>query len=439
MTPSARLSATLEILDQIETTPRPADALTSAYFRARRYIGSKDRGAISALLYAVLRHQARLDWWLEKSKITPSPRGRFLSYLRLVEKMTVKEIVGLCDGKKFAPAMTTLAEEKYIEKLKGHTLIHPSMPEAVLGECPAWAIEGLKARFGKKMADELQALLEPAPLDLRANTMKITRDDALAELKKLGLKAEKTPYSPFGIRVKERPSLGEIALLKQGAIEIQDEGSQLVALALAPKPGERVVDFCAGAGGKTLAISMLMKNKGHIIACDVLENRLKRSTERFRRAGFHNIETKPLKSERDPWVKHHKEKYDRVLVDAPCSGTGTWRRNPDSRWRGLGPGLEALLPLQASILDSACRLVRPGGRLVYATCSLLPEENEKQIERFLDNHPDFKLVPIQQASPDLADLPKMGDTLSLSPAAHGTDGFFAAVMERTARNEGEKT
>jgi len=430
MTPSARLAAILEILDLIETTPRPADAITSGYFRSRRFIGSKDRGAVSTAVYDILRHHARLNWWLEKYRAPVTPRGRFLTYMRLVEKKTPSEMQGLCDGHQYAPARLELEERKYLERLQGHTIDHPSMPDAVAGECPDWAAESLKARFGKKFADELKALLHPAPLDLRINPLKITREAALTALKKLDLKVELAPYSPFGLRVHERPALNRIDLLKKGAIEIQDEGSQLVALLVDPKAGERVVDFCAGAGGKTLALSAQMENKGRIVACDVLENRLKRSGERFRRAGLHNIEIKPLSSERDPWVKRHKLSYDRVLVDAPCSGTGTWRRNPDSRWRSLGPGLETLLPLQASILESASRLVKEGGRLVYATCSLLPDENEKQIERFIDNHPEFVVVPVQECGADIPNLPRTGDFLSLSPAAHNTDGFFAAVMER---------
>jgi len=433
MIPSARLAAVLEILEQIEATLRPADALVSGYFRARRYIGSKDRAAISTMFYDVLRSQARLSWWVEKNKAPQTPRFRFLTYLRLVDKMTPNEIDGLFDGHQFSPSPLIDDEKKYLASLKGHTFTHPSMSQAVLGECPDWAAPGLEARFGKNLPAELEALLEPAPLDLRINPLKITRQAAFKQLQKIGLKVTITPLSPFGLRVMERPSLSTIALLKEGAIEIQDEGSQLVAFALAPKPGERIVDFCAGAGGKTLAISALMNNKGHIVACDVLEKRLKRSGERFRRASLSNIEIKPLSSERDPWVKHHKEKFDRVLVDAPCSGTGTWRRNPDSRWRHLGPGLETLVPLQASILDSACRLVRPLGRLVYATCSLLPEENERQIERFLDNHPDFTLVPIKEAAEELAALPVSGPYLALSPAKHNTDGFFAAVMQRQAK------
>ena len=429
MTPSARLQAALELLTTIEATPRPADALVSAYFRARRYIGSKDRGAVSRLTYDVLRHHARLNWWLAKNKIEITPRARFLTYLRLVDGKGFGGFEELFSGKKFAPEVLSETERSFLQQLEGHTLLHPSMPDVVVGECPDWAKGSLRKRFGKSLVRELTALLEQAPLDLRVNPLKTTREAALAQLEKYGLKVEACPYSPLGMRVQERPSLSEISLLKDGSIEIQDEGSQLVALLVDAKPGQRVVDFCAGAGGKTLAVAAQMKNKGRIIACDVLANRLKRSTERFRRAGLHNIEVKPLTSERDPWVKRHKGDFDRVLVDAPCSGTGTWRRNPDSRWRSLGPGIETLLPLQASILESAARLVKPGGRLVYATCSLLPEENEQQIEKFIATHPDFRVVPVQEIG-TIPSLPKTGDYLSLTPAQHNTDGFFAAVMER---------
>jgi 16S rRNA (cytosine967-C5)-methyltransferase len=219
-------------------------------------------------------------------------------------------------------------------------------------------------------------------------------------------------------------------MLKNGSVEIQDEGSQLVALMVDAKPGQRVVDFCAGAGGKTLAIAAQMQNKGRIIACDVLASRLKRGTERFRRAGLHNIAIRPLKDERDPWVKKHKDSFDRVLVDVPCTGTGTWRRNPDQRWRSLGPGLEKLLPLQAGILDSAARLVKPGGRLIYATCSLLPEENENQIEKFLATHAEFRVIPYRDIYKEKLSSAHT-DYLSLTPAQHGTDGFFAVAMERS--------
>ncbi|TPO17357.1 RsmB/NOP family class I SAM-dependent RNA methyltransferase, partial [Mesorhizobium sp. CU2] len=196
------------------------------------------------------------------------------------------------------------------------------------------------------------------------------------------------------------------------------------------RPGERVVDFCAGAGGKTLAIATQMNNKGHVVACDVMEGRLKRGAERFRRAGLHNIETRLLASETDRWIKRHKGGFDRVLVDAPCSGTGTWRRNPDARWRAPEEkGLDNLVSLQARILASAARLVKPGGRLVYATCSLMSEENEDQVAAFLAAHPAFRAVPLREAAPQLT-TSAHPDHLSLTPARHDTDGFFAAVMQR---------
>lgn len=437
MTPAARLQAVLELLTLVDSVPRPADALISGYFRARRYIGSKDRGAVAAQTYAVMRHQARLDWWLRKYTREPAPRWRLLAYLRLAEGVKINGIEALCDGGKFAPAPLDNDERSFLQRLEGHTLHHPDMPDAVTGECPDWAAESLRLRFGKDFGREMAAMLTPAPLDLRINPLKIAREDSFAALKGHALAVELCPYSPWGLRVAERPALNQIALLKDGALEIQDEGSQLVALLVDAKPGERVVDFCAGAGGKTLAVAAQMRNKGRVIACDVLANRLKRSAERFRRAGLHNIEVKPLTTEHDPWVKRHKGGFDRVLVDAPCSGTGTWRRNPDARWRTLGPGLEALLPLQASILESAARLVKAGGRLVYATCSLLPEENERQIEKFLAAHTDFSLLPVQEAAQNLPTLPDTGSYLALTPAQHGTDGFFAAVMTRRAAPEKE--
>ncbi len=450
MTPSARLQAVIELLETIDTVPRPADALVSGYFRSRRFIGSKDRAAIAHMTYDVLRHHARLNWWLEKYKADTMPRARVLVYLALVArvsipastdgegaamegratKLTAKDLEQIFTGKKFAPTPLTDAEQKLLKRLEGHTIEHPNMPESVTLECPEWAYKALKERFGDAFEKEMAALLEPAPLDLRVNPLKITREEALEQLKKHGFAASPCPYSPLGIRLKERPALNQLTLLREGFVEIQDEGSQLVAFLVDAKPGERVVDFCAGAGGKTLAIAAQMQNKGRIIACDVLENRLKRSSERFRRAGIHNIDIKPLANEHDPWVKKHKSSFDRVLVDAPCSGTGTWRRNPDQRWRALGPGLDALIPLQFSILESAARLVKDGGRLIYATCSLLPQENEEQIENFLIKNKDYSSVSIKEISKD---LPGPGPYLSLSPAKHQTDGFFTAVMQKQAR------
>jgi len=425
MTPSARIQATFEILQEIAETPRPADSLVSAYFRARRFIGSHDRSAIATRLYSILRHHARLAWWLEKSGTPFSPRTQVLAWLALGENLKLKVIGELCSGGKYAPEELDESERIFLRKLDGGTLEHPDMPEEVLAECPIESFAPLKKKFGKNFMREMRAMQEPATLDLRVNSLKATREEILVALKELGLNAKPCSLSPWGVRVYERPSLSSLSMLKNGLVEIQDEGSQMVALVTGAKPGERVVDFCAGAGGKTLAIGAMMQNKGRILACDVLERRLQSSTERFRRAGLHNIEIRAMSSERDPWVKKHAYKKDKstgfdcVLTDAPCSGTGTWRRNPDARWRELGPGLEKLLKLQAEILDSAARLVKPEGRLVYATCSFLPSENEEQIDKFLAAHPDFKLSPC-----GLDGAPY----LSLTPAQYGTDGFFTAVM-----------
>jgi 16S rRNA (cytosine967-C5)-methyltransferase len=428
VTPAARLQATLDLLHEVDIVARPADAVVSAWFRARRYIHDQDRGHISDLLYALLRHHARLGWWLAKHGRRDVPRSRLLAWLALDGGRTPDQVDKLFNGGKFAPSVLTDQERGLLVKLQGCPIDHPAMPDEIRSECPAWAVASLRGRFGDTFQCEMAALLATAPLDLRVNPLKATREVMLRALRDLGLKAEASRMAPYGIRVNERPSLSSLPMLKSGEVEIQDEGSQLVAMLVDARPGERVVDFCAGAGGKTLAIAAQMANKGHVIACDVLANRLKRSAERFRRAGLHNIETRPLASERDRWVKRHKGAFDRVLVDAPCSGTGTWRRNPDARWRASGSGLENLLPLQASILTSAARLVKPGGRLVYATCSMLPEENEEQVAAFLAAHPAFRVVTLREAAPHLTDSAHP-DYLSLTPARHDTDGFFAAVLQ----------
>jgi 16S rRNA (cytosine967-C5)-methyltransferase len=426
---SARLQVTLDLLHEVESVARPADAVISAWFRARRYIGDMDRGAVSESLYALLRHHARLGWWLAKHGREATPRNRLLAWLALDGGKTRDQVNGLFNGAKFAPAVLTDQERTLLVKLQGSPIEHPAMPDEVRFECPSWAAASLRRRFGGEFQREMAALLTAPPLDLRVNPLKSTREDVLCALRDLGLRAEASRMAPYGIRAKERPSLSSLPMLKNGEVEIQDEGSQLVAMLVDARPGERVVDFCAGAGGKTLAMATQMANKGRITACDVLANRLKRAAERFRHAGLHNIETRPLTSEKDPWVRRHKGTFDRVLVDAPCSGTGTWRRNPDARWRSLGAGLDSLLPLQISILASAARLVRPGGRLVYATCSMLPEENEEQVAAFLAEHPAFHVVPLREVAPQLMDSAHP-DYLSLTPARHDTDGFFAAVMQR---------
>ena len=431
MPPAARLLAALDLLQEVDGATRPLDAVVSAWFRRRRDVVGTDRAFLHDLAYALMRHRARIAWWLARHECPETPRNALLVWLVVDRRRTPDQMRTLFNGGRFSPDVLTDAERTLVAKLQGCTIDHPAMPEEVRLECPPWAIEPLRLRFGEAFGREMAACLVPPNLDLRVNPLKTTREAMLDAFEALGLPAEPCRMAPHGIRVKERPSLTDLPMLKSGEVEIQDEGSQLVSLLLEARPGDRVVDFCAGAGGKTLAIATQMANKGHVIACDVSEGRLKRAAERFRHAGLHNIETRLLTGETDRWVKRHKGGFDRVLVDAPCSGTGTWRRNPDARWRTDGSGLETLLPLQARILASAARLVKPGGRLVYATCSLLPEENEGQVETFLAAHPAFRVVPLRESAPHIVGSVHP-DHLSLTPARHGTDGFFAAVMIRDA-------
>lgn len=428
MTPAARIQAAIELLGNILDEQRPADGVVSAYFRSRRYIGSKDRAAINTRLFRIMRSYHRLNWWLERSNLPLTPRALVIADLVFGGEVNLQSLRDMFDGSKFSPDTLRPGERKLLETLEGEKLEHPDMPDLIRLECPAWAGESLKKVLGDEgFEKEMRAMMTPAPLDLRVNTLKADRDTVLNRLLQDDMKAVKGKISPVSIRLYERPPLSQHEVFKSGMVEVQDEGSQMVAHLAQAKPGEQVVDFCSGAGGKALAMAATMDNKGRIVAADVLARRLQRAKLRFRRAGAHNVETRALTSERDKWVKRHQKQFDLVLVDAPCSGTGTWRRDPDKRWRMLGPGLSELVPLQKSILESAARLVKPGGRLVYATCSLLPEENEEQVQAFLSQHSDFTLQPARDVLPetDAAD-----DYLKMLPSAHDTDGFFAAAMVR---------
>jgi len=443
MKDGARVAAAIDLLAEVLSSERPADGTVRAYFRTRRFIGSKDRQAVSGQVYGVIRRRAKLAWWAHKlapaltGETTSLARALILIDLRLAQGVSEDKIAKHFTGERYEPAPLSAAEEKLLRDLKGRTLIHPEMSEAVILEIPEWAEPGLRKALGARLGEELAAMEGEAATDLRINPQKIERDEALRLLSKSGLSVSATPYSPYGVRLTSRAPIHGHKLFKNGAIEVQDEGSQLVALLLGAKPGEQVVDFCAGAGGKALAIAGDMNAKGRVLAMDVSEGRLQRAKERIKRAGVHNVEPKTLKSERDPWVRRHKEKFDRVLIDAPCSGVGTWRRNPDARWRTPGTGLGDLAKLQGAILASAARLAKPGGLVVYATCSLLHEENEGVVEAFLAEHPDFKVQPLAEVwqarfgAPPPADIAGP-DFLKLTPARHKTDGFFAAFLVRTA-------
>jgi 16S rRNA (cytosine967-C5)-methyltransferase len=311
-------------------------------------------------------------------------------------------------------------------------LRHPAMPRAVANDLPDWLEPYLEAVYGERLEEEMAGLNAPAPVDLRVNLIKTDRDGARRALAAEKVHAEPTPWSPVGLRLTARAPLSGLAAFKDGLVEVQDEGSQLAALLLGAKPGMRVVDFCAGAGGKTLALAAAMKNRGKLVACDTAEWRLERSGQRLRRAGVSNVERRALSTERDPWIKRHAKSFDRVLVDVPCLGVGSWRRNPDAKWRATPNDLAELQIRQHDILASAARLVKPGGRLAYITCSLLREENEAQAERFLEETPDFTLCPAALAWDEAIGTPCPAGTdyLRLTPAQHGTDGFFVALFER---------
>jgi 16S rRNA (cytosine967-C5)-methyltransferase len=379
---------------------RPADAVANDYFRARRFIGSSDRRAVADRVWRVLRSYRRLCWWLQDR---PTPR-LLTAALVLLDGEALDDFT----GGRFAPDVLASSERAVLRRLEGRALDHPSMPDAVRLEVPDWIV-------GRIAAADLRALLEPATLDLRVNLLKATRDEARAALAAEGVEVTPTPLSSWGLRIDVRRQVTGGAAFRSGLVEIQDEGSQLVAALVEARPGMRVADLCAGAGGKTLALAMMMQNRGQLIACDVSAARLDNAVQRFRRAGVHNVE-RHLLVRGDKWIKRHAEQFDRVLVDAPCTGTGTWRRNPDARLRLSEDDMAELLPKQAAILDQAASLVRKAGRLVYATCSLLAEENEDQVTAFLSRHPGFTQT----------------DVLALSPARHATDGFFAVVLERSA-------
>jgi 16S rRNA (cytosine967-C5)-methyltransferase len=428
MTPAARIAAAIDLLEVIEGAPkRPADAVANDFFRSRRYIGSGDRRAVSDRVWTILRARRRIGWWLGNSP--PSARLLVAASL-LLEGWTKSGVQQAFSGGQFAAAPLDRAESGTLTRIETHTIDHPTMPDAVRLEIPDWLLPRLTARFGASLPAEMAALSQPAALDMRVNLLKGDREQAKAALAAEGWDAEPTKLSPWGLRIDGRRPVTSGPAFQSGLVEIQDEGSQLVAVLVGAAPGMRVVDWCAGAGGKTLALAGAMENRGQIVACDVSAPRLDGAVRRLRRAGVHNVE-RHLVETGDKWLKRRAGTFDRVLVDAPCTGTGTWRRNPDARLRLKATDLEELLPKQASILDSAQSLVRKGGRLVYATCSLLEEENEVQVTSFLLRHPDFAVVPLDRAWTLDQPPPNSGDFLSLTPARHSTDGFFAAVLERT--------
>ena len=435
MTPAARITAAIELLSAIDTDGRPADAVASHYFRTRRFIGAKDRRAISDRVWGILRRRARIAWWLDHVRAENWPRERVIADLVLTDRLDEEGVALLFPGERNTPEKLTADDKRLVQMLKGKDLFHHDMKLWVRGEFPAWLEPRLTALFGETLGREIALLREEAPVDLRVNTLKADRAAVQAALAAEGLAADPTPLSPLGLRLPARVALTAQGPFKDGLVEVQDEGSQLVALLADARPGQAVLDLCAGAGGKTLAMAATMQNKGRLLACDTHSKRSERAVQRLRRAGVHNVTRRVIAAEGDKWLKRQADGFDRVLVDAPCSGSGTWRRNPDAKWRFTEADLTELTALQGRILAQAAPLVKPGGRLIYATCSLLPEENDRQIEAFLAAHPDFTLLPVQEAwAATIGGVcPAAGPTLRLTPAGHGTDGFFAAILVRNDR------
>ena len=395
----------------------PADAVVSRYFREHRELGHADRAFVAETVFAVLRRGRSLE---ARCAGKLSDRNRLLVALAVTRGWSQREL---------APVLKA-SEEEWLAAAKA--MPESEFPPAVRCDLPDWLYNALEAQFGADEVDKLaHALNLPAPLDLRVNTIKTNREALLARLADDEITAVPGPLSPLAVRLRDKPALAKHPLFLEGAFEVQDEGSQLLGYLLEPKRGEMVVDFCAGAGGKTLLLGALMKNTGRLYAYDVSDKRLANLKPRLARSGLSNVHPARIEHERDTKIKRLAGKVDRVLVDAPCSGLGTLRRNPDLKWRQSEASVAELTLKQAAILDAAAKMVRPGGRVVYATCSLLTAENDAIVEAFLARHPDFTLTP---AAAVLAKqgIALEGDFLRLLPHRHNTDGFFAAILDKKA-------
>ncbi len=432
MTPAARLSAAIELIGTIERDRVPAAKALKEWGTAHRFAGSGDRAAIAGLVWDVLRRYASSAYLMDGD----TARERLIGMLRLERNMDTPTMAALFDGGRYAPAPLTKAEEA---ALASRSL--KDAPAAVAGDYPEWLDPHLARVFGEDRAAEATAMASRAPLDLRVNTLRGSRDKVLRSLAHLG--AKPTPWSAVGLRIElsadaRNPGVQSEEDFIKGAIEVQDEGSQLAALFTAARSGEQVIDLCAGAGGKTLALAALMQGKGRLIATDRDKRQLAPIHERLSRAGVHNAEIRSPKGEADP-LADIRSRADLVVIDAPCTGTGTWRRNPDAKWRMRPGALEIRLKDQAEVLERAAPLVKPGGRIAYITCSVLSEENGEQVSAFVTRHPEFSVLPPEQTASVLWDKAEAFAEATLqspegwlmTPRRTGTDGFFVSVMKRS--------
>lgn len=403
----------------------PADSVLSQFFREQSTLGHAERGLIAETVFSVMRRKRSLEAICGDK---PRPGRLLLASLACLQGFNLRQF----------DVITDEAERQWLVGAKGKYL--QDVSAAVRADLPDWLYERFVAQWGEEQVLVVaNGLNRPAPLDLRVNILKGNRDDVLSSLIAAGLDGKACAYSPYGIRLEGKPALSKYTLFQSGVIEVQDEGSQLLGLLLAPKRSEMVVDFCAGAGGKTLLLGAMMRSQGRLYAFDVSEKRLSNLKPRLARSGLSNVHPVRIENERDTKVKRLAGKIDRVLVDAPCSGLGTLRRNPDLKWRQTPEIVTRLAATQRSILASAAKLLKPGGRLVYATCSLLDEENDTVVDDFLAAHPDFVSLSAKDvlAKQNVAvDMAGDGMRLRLMPHQHGTDAFFAAVLERRPSSSG---
>jgi 16S rRNA (cytosine967-C5)-methyltransferase len=417
MHPNALLDLATELLREVLRFDQPADAVVSAFFRKHRALGARERHSLAETVYTVLRRRLLLQ------HLAQSGSGALERRLA---------VLGWQGSDTFLRGALGPHEQQWLAQVQ--TVDRAALPEKLRHNLPDWLAGTLQSELGDAFWPLVDALDQPAPLDLRVNTLKAKRDDVQRALAAAGIEAQPTPFSPWGLRVPGKPAINKLDVFTQGLVEVQDEGSQLLALLTDARRGEMVVDFCAGAGGKTLALGAAMRNTGRLYAFDVSGHRLDALKPRLARSGLSNVYPAQIAHERDDRVKRLAGKIDRVLVDAPCSGLGTLRRNPDLKWRQSPKALHELQAKQQAILASAARLVKPGGRVVYATCSLLPAENEAIVEAFVAHAAgEFAVVPVAEALKiERAAELSAGDTLRLWPHRHGTDGFFAAVLQRRA-------
>ena len=410
----AHLDMAAAALRAVLPLEHPADSILRHFFRENPTLGVNDRAFVAETVFGILRHR----FFIESAVNIATPRSLLLAYLARFQGLNMRELISLVSE----------TEAKLLTGIKSVSL--EAQPLDVQAEFPVWLMEKLRNFMSdSEILDLGRSLQQAAPLDLRVNTLLASRDEVLAVLGKDGIEGSATPYSPIGIRLAGKPAINRHELFVTGKVEIQDEGSQLLGYLLGPKRRDMVVDFCAGAGGKSLMLGALMRSQGRIYALDNSEKRLNNLKPRLKRSGLSNLYPQLITNENDIKVKRLTGKIDRVLVDAPCSGLGTLRRNPDLKWRQSPQSIEELKRKQAAILASAANLLKPGGRLVYATCSFLPEENQEIVDKFLSTHPRFMQLNcaellIQQKIPL-----DTGAFLQLSPGLHHTDGFFAAALE----------